>query len=68
MTIQEQCLLDNLRVLDRSFKVVLDALELDEKFDELIAIDYPFDKSFDELAWEVSGWIDTMEWELQYDD
>lgn len=65
MTIQEQCLLDSLRVLERSFKAVLDAIELNEEFDDLISIDYPFEKSFDEMAWDVSSWVDIMEWELQ---
>lgn len=65
MTLQEQCLLDSLRVLERSFKAVLDAIELNEEFDDLISIDYPFEKSFDEMAWDVSSWVDIMEWELQ---
>lgn len=67
MTLQEQCLLDSLRVLERSFKAVLDAIELNEEFDDLISIDYPFEKSFDEMAWDVSSWVDIMEWELQGD-
>jgi len=46
--------------LTLEFSRVMDAISRDSDFDEYISDNYPFDKSFDEVFYEVMEWNVTM--------
>lgn len=53
-------LIHKIELLNKAFKEVLNAIETDSDFDELISDDYPFHLSFDEMVLEVNKWCETM--------
>ena len=65
MTFEERTLLDSINTLYEDFYNVLSAIELNSDFDEMIADDYPFDKSFDEMVSDVGCWFDTMKCKMK---
>ena len=56
-----------LNKLVTAFSEVYNAIERDSDFDEYICDDYPFDKSFDDVARDVMEWGVTMRNKIQKD-
>ena len=61
--VEKELLLEQLKKLDRQFSEVIKTIEKLEYNDanDYIVKDYPFNKSLDEVACEVSQWVETVE-------
>ena len=61
----EDALIKAMSELTNAFHEVLNVIELDSDFDELISTKYPFGWSFDETVCEVDSWRDAVKEDIQ---
>ena len=63
--LDEACFIKSMKDLRKAFHDVLDDLDRQTCFEEVICDKYPFDLSFDEMVYKVDGWCDAVVDELK---